>query len=140
MLVGITLYRSLWRSATLTSHHCHVVILSAFWPGPELAVRKVVNATAQNVLRLRHGFVKCAIVRVQVMLDGGNSEEAAAAVKELTQYYCWIRSDFSQDVQETLSRQLGDLQVMAENLRKDLSLRSESRDDNLQSSPFKQEC
>ena len=74
------------------------------------------------------------------MLDGGNSEEAAAAVKELTQYYCWIRSDFSQDVQETLSRQLGDLQVMAENLRKDLSLRSESRDDNLQSSPFKQEC
>ena len=63
-----------------------ITILSAFWPGPELAVRKVVNATAQNVLGLRHGFVKCAIVRVQVMVDGGNSEEAAAAVKELTQY------------------------------------------------------
>jgi hypothetical protein len=24
MLVGITLYRSLWRSATLTWHYCHV--------------------------------------------------------------------------------------------------------------------
>src|ERR1700680_1936135 len=71
-----------------------ITILSAFWPGPELAVRKVVNATAQNVLGLRHGFVKCAIVRVQVMVDGGNSEEAAVAVNELTQYFCWIRIYF----------------------------------------------
>ena len=106
--------------------------------GPGLAPSGGVSAMASNVLRIRYGFLKGAILRVSAMVARGDSEQVNAAVDALTRYFGWVKGSFSQEVQERLSLHLQDLRVVAENLRNDLSLRSENRDDNLQSTPFKQ--
>ena len=81
------------------------------------------NPTAHNVLRIRHEFMKGAILRVRAMVARGQPEEVNTAVDELTRYFGWVKGNFSQEVQEGLSLQLQNLRVIAENLRSDLSLR-----------------
>jgi hypothetical protein len=95
-----------------------------------------VNATV-NVLHIRQQFLKEAILRVRTMVALGEPEEVNAALDALTRYFGWVKGNLSQEVQERLSLQLQSLRVIAENLRNDLRLRSENRDDNLQSAPFK---
>jgi hypothetical protein len=82
-----------------------------------------VNATANNVLHIRHEFLTGAILRVRAMVARGQPEEVNAAVDELTRYFGWVKGNFSQEVQERIFLQLQNLRVIAENLRSDLSLR-----------------
>ena len=90
-----------------------------------------------NVLHIRQEFLKEAILRVRTMVALGEPEEVNTALDALTQYFGWVKGNFSQEAQERLSLQLQNLRVIAENLRNDLRLRSENRDDSLQSAPFK---
>jgi hypothetical protein len=105
--------------------------------GSRLAASWSVSATASNVLRIRHESLKGAILRVRAMVARGDPDQVNVAVDELTRYFGWVKGNFSQEVQKRLSLQLQDLRLVAENLRNDLSLRLENRDDNLQRAPFK---
>jgi hypothetical protein len=80
-----------------------------------------VNATAKNVLHIRHEFLEGAILRVRAMVASGQPEEVNAAVDELTRYFGWVKGNFSQEVQERIFLQLQNLRDIAENLRSDLS-------------------
>ena len=79
------------------------------------------NATAKNVLHIRHEFLKGAILRVRAMVARGQPEEVNAAVNELTRYFGWVKGNFSQEVQERIFLQLQNLRDIAKNLRSDLS-------------------
>ncbi len=60
------------------------------------------NASDQNVLRLRFEFLKGAIRQVQSSAGSGD-EEAGAAAEQVRQYFETVKDDFSAETRDLLA-------------------------------------